>query len=694
MSAEGLSPMREADRRRGFFLSGLQNRRLDICVIIALALVTATLYGQVIGHEFIGYDDPDYVTDNPIVQKGLSREGFTWAFTTFTLANWHPLTWLSHMLDVQLFGMNPGFHHLVSVLFHVLNTILVFWILRQTTGALWRSAIVAALFALHPLHVESVAWVSERKDVLSTFFWLLALWAYARYAKKPSVPGYLPVLSFFALGLLAKPMLITLPLVLLLLDYWPLGRLKREPARPAAAPETPQATRERRIKKRERQRREPPATPSSRGSVDWSLVLPLVYEKIPLLVLSVASGLITLYAQQKGGAVVPLSHYLLPDRVANAVVSYAAYLWKMFWPSGLIFFYPMRAYSPALVLACALLLAGMTFLSLRWALRRPWLAVGWFWYVITLLPVIGIVKVGGAAMADRYTYVALLGPFIALAWGTFDLAQALRVPRAVLATASALVVGACMLLTYNQVGTWRDGITLSRHALSVGPRNYVGQTLLASEYIHQEKFEEALTHAKAALDLNPRGEKALTNMGMIYYHTGKYAEAVETFDQVLRMNPNSPAVHEWLGRACLAAGNFEKAAAHFRHAIQPGRDNAASYSGLGETLIFQNRLEEALRYTRQAIEAQPQNAKSYNNAGYILIRQGKVDDAIAQFQNAVKLTPDYARAHSNLGSALMEKKRVDEAIDHFETAVRLEPGNQTARENLKYALAQKKKLGR
>jgi len=687
--------MRDSERQRGFFLSGSQDRRLDIFVIIALALVIAALYGQVIGHQFIGYDDPEYVTDNPIVQKGLSWEGFLWAFTTFTLANWHPLTWLSHMLDVQLFGMNPGGHHLVSVLFHVLNTILVFWILRQTTGALWRSAVVAALFALHPLHVESVAWVSERKDVLSTFFWLLALWAYARYAKKPSMPGYLPVLSFFVLGLLAKPMLITLPLVLLLLDYWPLGRLKREPAMPAAAPVTPPATRERRIKKQERQRKEPLTTPSSRGSVAWSLVLPLVYEKIPLLVLSVASSLITLYAQQKGGAVVPLSHYSLLDRVANAIVSYAAYLWKMFWPSGLIFFYPMRVHSPALVLlASALLLVGATFLSLRWAARRPYLAVGWFWYVITLLPVIGIVKVGGAAMADRYTYVALLGPFIALAWGTFDLAQALRVPRAALATASALVVGACMLLTYNQVTTWRDGFTLFRHALSVGPRNYVAQTLLASEYFRQEKFEEAMVHFKAALDLDPRGEKALTNMGIIYYHTRKYVEAIETFDQVLSMYPNSPAVHEWLGRACLEAGNFDKAATHFRHAIQPGRDNAVSYSGLGETLTFQNRLEEALRYTRQAIEAQPQNAKLYNNAGYILIRQRKVDDAIAQFQNAVRLAPDYARAHNNLGSALMEKKRVDEAIDHFETAVRLEPGNQSARENMKDTLAQKKKLGR
>jgi tetratricopeptide (TPR) repeat protein len=683
--------MRESEKQKGFNLPGSQNRHLDVCVIIVLALVTAALYGQMIGHQFIGYDDPDYVTDNPIVQKGLSWEGFLWAFTTFTLANWHPLTWLSHMLDIQLFGLDPGFHHLVSVLFHVLNTILVFWILRQTTGALWRSAVVAALFALHPLHVESVAWVSERKDVLSTFFWLLALWAYVRYAKKPSVPGYLPVLSFFVLGLLAKPMLITLPLVLLLLDYWPLGRLKREPAMPAAAPVTPSATRERRIKKRERQRRESPATSSSRGSLDWSLALPIVYEKIPLLVLSTASSLITFYAQQKGGAVVPLTHYFLPDRIANAVVSYAAYLWKMFWPSGLIFFYPLRAHSPALVLACALLLVGMTFLSLRWAARRPYLAVGWFWYVITLLPVIGIVKVGGAAMADRYTYVALLGPFISLVWGTFDLSQALRVPRAILATTSALVVGACMLLTYNQVGTWRNGVTLSRHALSIDPRNYIGQTLLASEYIHQEKFEEALAHSKAALDLNPRGEKALTNRGMIYYHTGKYVEAVETFDLVLRMNPNSPAVHEWLGRACLAAGDIDKATTHFRQAIQPGRDNAASYSGLGEALIFQNRLEEALRYTRQAIDAQPQNAKLFNNAGYILIRQGKVDDAIAQFQNAVRLAPDYARAHSNLGGALMEKKRVDEAVDHFETAVRLEPENRSARENLNYALALKQK---
>jgi tetratricopeptide (TPR) repeat protein len=664
-------------------------------VVLLLAVITLGAFHGLARNGFISLDDPSYLTGNEQVRAGLTVKGLAWAFTTTHAGNWHPLTWLSHLLDVEIFGLRPAPHHLVSLALHLANALLLFSLLHSLTGALWRSALVAALFAVHPLHVESVAWVAERKDVLSTFFWLLALWAYARYAKKPSMPGYLPVLSFFVLGLLAKPMLITLPLVLLLLDYWPLGRLKREPASPAAAPVTPPATRERRIKKQERQRKEPLTTPSSRGSVAWSLVLPLVYEKIPLLVLSVASSLITLYAQHKGGAVVPLTHYSLLDRVANAIVSYAAYLWKMFWPSGLIFFYPMRVHSPALVLlASALLLVGATFLSLRWAARRPYLAVGWFWYVITLLPVIGIVKVGGAAMADRYTYVALLGPFIALAWGTFDLSQALRVPRAALATASALVVGACMLLTYNQVTTWRDGFTLFRHALSVGPRSYVAQTLLASEYFRQEKFEEAMIHFKAALDLDPRGEKALTNMGIIYYHTRRYAEAIETFDQVLSMYPNSPAVHEWLGRACLEAGNFDKAATHFRHAIQPGRDNAVSYSGLGETLIFQNRLEEALRYTRQAIEAQPQNAKLYNNAGYILIRQRKVDDAIAQFQDAVRLAPDYARAHSNLGSALMEKKRVDEAIDHFETVVRLEPGNQSARENLKYALAQKKKLGR
>ena len=437
-------------------------QRSDYGVLIALAVLTAALYGQVLNHDFIKYDDTGYVTENPVVQGGLTWKGFLWAFTTLSMANWHPLTWLSHMLDVELFGMKPGLHHLVSVLFHILNTSLLFLVLRQMTGALWRSAFVAALFALHPLHVESVAWVSERKDVLSTLFWLLTLWAYARYTKNPGLPKYWPVLLFFALGLLAKPMLVTLPLVLLLMDYWPLGRLRWQQA-PPAAPLPSSATPVKQGKKRKKPLREQKKPPLSVDAGKWRVVLPLLYEKLPLFALSAASSVITIHAQQKGGAVAPMDLFPLPDRLATAITAYVAYLWKMLWPSGLSIFYPLEVNSPVVVAACASLLLALTFAAVRGAVKRPYFLVGWLWYLITLLPVIGIIKVGDASMADRYTYVALMGPFVALAWGSFDLSRALRVPKAALGATSALLIGALTLTTLHSTRL------LERHGLRVPP---------------------------------------------------------------------------------------------------------------------------------------------------------------------------------------------------------------------------------
>jgi tetratricopeptide (TPR) repeat protein len=664
----------------------LKKSRPDIYVIVALVFLTAAVYAQVIGHGFISYDDPIYVSENLVIQDGLTWKGFLRAFTTVTAANWHPLTWLSHMLDFQLFGMKPGLHHLMSVFLHVLNTALLFLVLRQMTGALWRSAFVAALFALHPLHVESVAWIAERKDVLSTFFWILTMGAYARYAKKPGLPGYLPVLLFFALGLLAKPMLVTLPLVLLLLDYWPLGRLRWKQATPAAA--SP-ATSEKRGKRRRRQPQEPAKPARSTDGIQWSLVFPLLYEKIPLLLLSAASSLITIYAQQKGGAVASVTALPISQRVANAIVSYAAYLWKMLWPSNLAVFYPMEAWSAAVVLASAALILALTFAAVRWSGRCPYLPVGWLWYLVTLLPVIGIIKVGDAAMADRYTYVTLIGPFIALAWGACDLSQKLRLPRAALFAASALVTGSLLVLTYIQVGQWTDNITLFRHALRSTHRNYVAHNSLAVEYLDQKKYSEALPHLQAALEINPRSAEVIVNLGVLDYHAGKYDDAIKNVNRALGLKPDWYLAHEWLGKIYLAKGDADKAMVHFNMALRTVSDSDPTSSGI---LIFQNRLDEALRYTLQAMETQPRNEKLYNNAGYILIRQGKIDEAISQFREAVRIAPGYAKAHSNLGAALMQRNRIDEAIHHFEAALRLEPGNQSARENLNYALAQKKEV--
>ena len=629
--------------------------RIDICVIMGLVLLTAAVYGQVINHSFIHYDDPGYVAENLIVQDGLTWKGFRWAFTTVAMGNWHPLTWLSHMLDVQLFGMKPGFHHLVSVCLHVLNTLLIFIVLRSMTGALWRSAFVAALFALHPLHIESVAWAAERKDVLSTLFWLLTLWAYGRYARKPGLREYVPVLLFFALGLLAKPMLVTLPLVLFLLDYWPLGRLKREQAKPAT-PVTSSATPERQRKKRRQQPQEALKPSRSKEGIQWNLVLPLVYEKMPLLVLSAASSMITFYAQQKGGAVASISALPMSQRAANAIVSYAAYLWKMCWPSGLAVFYPIETWSAAAVLASTLFILALTVAALRWSGRYPYFLVGWLWYLVTLLPVIGIIKVGDAAMADRYTYVTLIGPFIALAWGAFDLSQSLRIPKAALSAASVLVIGAFTLLTYIQIGQWTDSMTLFRHTVNVTSRNFVAHNGLALEYIQEKRYGEALPHLQAALEINPLSPEVNLNLGILDYHAGKNDEAIKKVTRALGLKTDWYLAHEWLGKIYLAKGDADKSMYHFNLALRTLSDNDPSSAGMGQALIFQNRLDEALRFTLRAMETQPRNEKLYNNAGYILIRQGKVDEAIVQFKEAVRLAPGYAKAHSNLGAALMQKK--------------------------------------
>lgn len=671
-------------------MNEMKMHRYDYAVLIALAVLTAAVYGQVLNHDFIQYDDTGYVTENPIVRGGLSWKGFLWAFTTVSMANWHPLTWLSHMLDVELFGLKPGLHHLVSVLFHVLNTTLLFLVLRQMTGALWRSALVASLFALHPLHVESVAWVAERKDVISTLFWLLTLWAYTRYTKDPGLPRYWPVLLFFALGLLAKPMLVTLPLVLLLMDYWPLGRLRWQRASPAA-PLTSSATPEKQGKKQKKRLREQTKPPLSKDSGKWRVVLPLVYEKIPLFALSAASSMITVYAQQKGGAVAPMALFSLPERVATAITAYVAYLWKMLWPFGLSIFYPLEVKSPVVVAACASLLLALTFAAVRWAGRRPYFLVGWLWYLLTLLPVIGILKVGDAAMADRYTYVALMGPFVALAWGSFDFSRALRIPTAALGATSALLIAALTLMTYIHLGYWRDTVSVFSHALDVNRSNHVAHYSLAVEYIHQKNYEEASSHLKSALQIHPYYAQAYQSLGIVCKHLGKNDEAIENLKKALNVNANLPLAHEWLGKIYLAKGQVDIAVKHYHRAIQDGRDNSVSYAGLGEALTFQNRLDEALRYTLQAIEGQPMNEKLYNNAGFILIRQGKFDEAIPRLQEALRLAPDYVKAHSNLGGALLltGTSRIDEAIHHLREAVRLEPGNQSARENLNYALAQK-----
>jgi len=666
-----------------------KNSRLDLLVVMGLALLTVAVYWQSAQHGFIRYDDPTYVTENLVVQRGLSRDGLVWAFTTATAANWHPLTWLSHMMDVQLFGMNPGSHHLVNLLFHVLNTALVFLVLKSMTQNLWCSAFVAALFALHPLHVESVAWIAERKDVLSTFFWLLTMMAYASYARRPGIFPYTVVLLCFGLGLMAKPMLVTLPVILLLLDYWPLGRMREtQKITPAPPPSSEKG------KQKKKSRRQPTAAelPSRPGKANpWQLARPLIYEKIPLVVLSVLFSVIAVYTQRQGMAMSSLSDLSLLDRTAIAFVSYVTYLWKMIWPSGLAFFYPIEVPTWPVVLICVVLFCAATAASIRWAGRFPYLLVGWLWFMISLLPVIGIIKVGEAAMADRYTYITLTGPFIAIAWGLRDLTAGRPFRRVALAGLAAVIVLAMATVTYAQIRYWRDDESLFLHAIQVTRNNHVAHHNLGVYYMDQGNLDEAGRQLKRVLEISPQYPRGLYNWGILMLREGRVSEAVEPLRKATVLDPAPHDAYYALGRAYLLLNRENDAIAAFESAVRTGTFKAETCVGIAEALTAGGRLDEALQYIDQALKWMPSESRLYYNAGLILAYQGRLDESLAYFRKAVLVNPDYAKAHNNLGSVLLLKGQTDEAVRHFQEAIRIDPNYPMARANLKDALAQQRK---
>ena len=653
----------------------------DLVICTLLVVLAAVVYLQVGGHEFSIYDDSEYVTKNPTVQEGLTSEGFFWAFTTTQAGNWHPLTWISHMLDCQLFGPNAGAHHLVNLFFHLANTGLLFLVLRWMTGAVWRSALVAALFAVHPLHVESVAWIAERKDVLSTFFWFLTLMAYVHYTERPGGLRYLLVVLAFALGLMAKPMLVTLPFTLLLLDFWPLGRTpywKKDDT----LPQTAEAERKRRKKKGKK------AVKDERASFPW----PLVNEKIPLLVLTALSCVLTLHAQKY--AMIPLQRLPFYERVANALVAYVRYILKMSWPLDLAPFYPPVEWPAWVVGGAVIFIVGVTFLAVRKIRPLPYVAVGWFWYLGTLFPVIGIVQVGGQAMADRYTYVPLIGLFIILAWGVYDLAEKTHLRGIALAVPAGILIAVLMATTWLQVQRWRDSVTLFNHAVTVTESNYKAHSLLATALMFQGKLEDALQHSKESLRIQPLSADLYIQNGNILLEMEKMEEAKENYRRAIQLDPNNASAHYNLGVVFHIEGNTDRAIDEYQRAIKLRDTHFPAHMKLAETLTEKGRLDEAMRTYARAATLQPRTAEIYYNMGNVLVAQGRLDEAVAQFDRAVRFKPDYARAHNNLGSTLLQQKKLDEAIAHFEEAVRLDPGYQLARENLNDALAMKKKSAR
>jgi Tfp pilus assembly protein PilF len=607
----GASP---AQASRGF-------GRNELLMAATLAIATLAVYGQVIGHQFVDLDDDLSIRDNPMVSGGLTLKGIAWAFTTFHDSNWHPLTWLSHMVDCQIFGLKAGGHLFVNALIHVANTLLLFLLLKRLTGAGWRSVIVAALFALHPLHVESVAWAVERKDTLSTLFGLLSLVAYARYAEAPSWKRYALVALWLSLGLMAKSMLVTWPFVFLLLDYWPLRRLEWEPA-----------------------------DGLGRFTKAW---VPLIREKLPLFCLVAASMVVTYLAQSYGGTQA-LVDAPFPLRLSNALASYAKYLLLTGWPRGLGAYYPLSPGGvPAWQLAVAVVVLGaITAIALREAKKRPYLIVGWLWFLGTLIPVIGLVQVGsGFAMADRYHYIPSIGLFVAIVFGFADLAIAWRLGRATITAVSAIVLLLLAFLAGIQVRYWHDSMTLFERTLSVTSNNMLMQNQLGSVLNRQGKHAEAIRHFDEALRIKPDYFHALANMARVLRQQGQTAEAIGFYRRALKVRPDSVKAHMQLALL----------------------------------LVKEEKGDEALEQFHEAMELAPNDPDVRTNLGLMLARQGKFAEATAQLSEALRLEPNSADAHNNLGLVLLMAGQPEKSLPHFSAALRLKPNFTAASDNLKRA---------
>jgi len=573
--------------------SFVHRHRLTV-VPLGLAVLTFVVYARVQGYGFITYDDPAYVTQNSHVLNGLNFRSAVWAFTTGHASNWHPVTWLSHMLDCTVFGLAPGGHHGASLLFHILNTVLLYLLFLTATGALWRSAFIAALFAVHPLHIESVAWIAERKDVLSTFFWMLSLLAYLKYARRRRFGrAYAAMIVAFALGLMAKPMLVSLPLVLLLMDFWPLNALRgtalsHGDASPGRAPTVMKA----------------------------SGIGPLILEKLPLLALAVLSSAITLVVQKRGGAMGGSIDYPLPVRIANAAVSYLAYIGKMLWPRNLAVFYPHPGGNVSFALAgvSLVVLAAVTGLVLLQARKRPYLLVGWLWYIVTLLPVIGIIQVGAQAMADRYTYIPIVGLLVMAAWGVPDLAGRFGGGRAAVRAAGWAAVAVCAVLSWNQLRYWRGSEALFRHAIEVTDGNWL----------------------------------AHNNLGTFLSGAGRYGEAREHYREALRIEPDYAEAWYNLGTLDIRAGDLDAALVNFRKALDFDADNPKFHNNYANVLFMGGETDRAAEHYRRALELDPAYAEAHNNLGLVLERNGRREDAIVRFREALRLKPGYEDARRNL----------------------------------------------
>jgi protein O-mannosyl-transferase len=594
-------------QKKAVYTPGWDQHGRVAALCLVLAAITFAVFGRTAHYEFINCDDENYVYENPVVARGLTLKGIVWAFSCHA-SNWHPLTWLSHMLDCQLYGLHPGGHHLTNVLLHTATVIALFLVLREMTGALWRSAFVAAVFAIHPLRVESVAWVAERKDVLSGLFFMLTIGAYVRYARRPwSSARYGLVVLLFAMGLMSKPILVTLPVVLLLLDYWPLRRA--EPRKLSG----------------------------------------LVLEKLPLLAFSAFSCVVTLWAQT--GAIQSSVLVSLPLRLDNALVTCMVYLGQMAWPAGLALFYPYPQHGlPALEVGLAgTLLAGLSVIAWKNRRTQPWLLVGWVWYLVMLLPVIGIIQVGAQAHADRYTYLPQIGIYVAVTW----LAAEWRVSRAALGGIMAGVLAVLMVCSWQQTAFWKNGETLWPHSLACTTGNFIAHLNFGTVLLNKGRVDEAITQYQQSLAIDPDYAEARFDFGIALAQKGRVDEAITQYQEALQINP----------------------------------DYADAHVNLGIALLHKGRVDEALSHYRKALQINPNYMEARVNFGNALAQQGKVDDAISQYQEALQIKPDDEVVQVNLGIVLLQTGRAGEAMAHLQKALQLKPTDAKANNYLAWLLA-------
>ncbi|MGA3264178.1 MAG: tetratricopeptide repeat protein [Terracidiphilus sp.] len=633
-------------------------------VCLVLAVVTIFAYRGVRNCDFLTYDDMDYVLNNRQVQQGVTTQSIAWALTSFHATNWHPLTWISHMVDWSLYGKNPAGHHMTNVCLHAADAVLLFLLLLYMTGFLWRSAMVAFLFALHPAHVESVAWISERKDVLCAFFWFAALLAYAWYVRKPSWKRYLCVACCIACSLMSKPMAVTLPLTLLLLDYWPLRRITFT-----------QETRAR-----------------------WfSSLWKLCVEKWLFFIMAAVSSVITFFAQRAGGAVAALQVLPVWERICNAAISYWRYVWIMAWPDPLKAFYYHETsnitVSAAVLSAVALFLVA----AACWHFRKekPYCLIGWLWFLGTLVPVIGIVQVGVQALAERYTYVPSIGLFIIVVWLAGDAVVKFPKIRVVTQLLAAAVILACAVKTGAQVKVWKDSVTLFSHVLEIDPRGELPNSSLGVSYVREAKYPEAQEYLERALVYNPAGPISLSfsafcmmRIAMLSTDQSKMPLAGQRLEQALRISPNDPDILSNMALWSVLMGRPKDEETYSRKAVALQPDLATARLYLADALLTQNELDEAAQENRQVIAIEPDNYIAYYNLGVIFSKQGLTEEALKEFRLSLATQPNQAMAHSKIGSILMETHQLHEAVEEFTQALRFDPANANAHNDLGMALLQ------